>query len=375
MTWSFPKQNKPRRLFPVLMVSAMVVVTSCTEDPTSSAESQLRPVRFLQIEPGGKSQRRIFTGQAQSVVRSMLSFKVAGTVNTLPVKVGDSVAPDQIIATLTARDYEIRVQEAEAALDRARAELRNATANYERVRSLYETNTASKGELDQARTGFELARAQLQAIAKQLEATRLQLTYTQLRSPGDCLVASTLVTRNENVAVAAPVVEVTCGEDYEVTIAVPELLIVGIKEGDTAIVGFDALPGRQFTALVSEVGVASTDASTTFPVTVLLNEADPDIRSGMAAEVVFEFRATDGDRLLLPAVAVGEDRDGRFVYLLEPGAPEQGVVRRRTVTVGNLTASGLEVLTGVSPGDRVITAGVSRLQDGMAVRLPGNGDS
>ncbi|MEL0083379.1 MAG: hypothetical protein VW985_10120, partial [Gammaproteobacteria bacterium] len=60
---------------------------------------------------------------------------------------------------------------------------------------------------------------------------------------------------------------------------------------------------------------------------------------------------------------------------LEPGAPEQGVVRRRTVTVGNLTASGLEVLTGVSPGDRVITAGVSRLQDGMAVRLPGNSDS
>lgn len=377
MTWFSPDVDWRRLPLPALVLTAVLGAAGCGGEQVAEQEPQLRPVRYLEVQPGGATQRRVFTGQAQAVVRSTLSFKVAGTIASLPVKVGDAVGPGEVIATLAPRDYEIRVQEAEATVTRARAELRNATANYDRVRSLYETNTASKGELDQARTGFDLARAQLRASEKQLEAARLQLTYTRLVSPGACVVAATPATENENVAVGTPVADVTCGEAYEVRIAVPELLIAGIDAGDEAVVQFDALQGKRFIARVTEVGIAATDVSTTFPVIVVLEESDPEIRSGMAAEVVFEFSAVAAGRLLLPPVAVGEDRDGRFVLLLESGTGDgpgdQGIVRRQSVTVGDLTASGLEILTGVAVGDRVVTAGISRLQDGMAVRVPAGG--
>jgi multidrug efflux pump subunit AcrA (membrane-fusion protein) len=105
--------------------------------------------------------------------------------------------------------------------------------------------------------------------------------------------------------------------------------------------------------------------ATTFPVTARLREADPGIRSGMAAEVDFRFPVPGGSgRMLVTAVAVGEDRPGRFVFVLDRGS---ATVHRRAVTVGDLTAEGLEVLSGLEAGDLIVTAGVRRLTDGERV--------
>ena len=71
----------------------------------------------------------------------------------------------------------------------------------------------------------------------------------------------------------------------------------------------------------------------------------------------------------MPSVAVGEDREGRYVFLVEPGENGLAKVHRRAVTVGELTAGGLEVLSGLTEGDRIVTAGVRRIVDGLTVRF------
>ena len=86
-------------------------------------------------------------------------------------------------------------------------------------------------------------------------------------------------------------------------------------------------------------------------------------------EVDFAFGAEgENGRVLVPAVAVGEDREGRFVFVVEASAAGRGVVRRRAVSVGELTADGIEVTAGVSEGERIVTAGVRRLSDGEEVK-------
>jgi hypothetical protein len=96
----------------------------------------------------------------------------------------------------------------------------------------------------------------------------------------------------------------------------------------------------------------------------------------MAAEVTFRLASSEllVNRIFVPAVAVGEDRDGRFVFLAEPEGQGNAVVRRKPVTVGDLTTDGeddlIEVLDGLAEGDIIITAGVRRLEDGRLVRLP-----
>ena len=121
---------------------------------------------------------------------------------------------------------------------------------------------------------------------------------------------------------------------------------------------------------MTEVGVAATELVTTFPVTVRLDAADENIRSGMAVEVGFRFEAAGGRNVIVvPPVAVGEDQDGRFVYTVAPADSGYGFVQRRAVTVGELTSDGFEILEGLANEDRVITAGMSQITDGLRVKI------
>lgn len=352
--------------FRAAALAVLLIACGGDEEP----EAVLRPVRYEQVFSTGGSRTRTFSGTAQAALESSLSFKVPGTIERLPVQVGDSVQRRQLIAALDDQDYRVQVQEAEAALARARAQERNSEANYERVRLLYENNTASKSDLDAARANFESAAATVEASDQRLQLARLQLSYTRLTAPVAGAVASVDVDVNENVNPGQPIVMLTSGARHKVEVGIPEVLIGQIRAGDPVTVTFDALPERSFAALVTEVGVAATGMGTTFPVTVLLNQADSDIRSGMAAEVAFRFESSDQrERFIVPAYAVGEDRAGRFVYVVEPTQEGKGVVRRRAVESGEITAEGIEIFEGLSDGDLLVTAGVSRIQDGLAVRL------
>ncbi len=337
-------------------------------------EPVIRPVRYQQVFSTGGSRVRAFSGVAQAGVESRLSFRVAGTVRRVPVGVGDNVGAGQLIAELDPEDYRVQSQRAEAALGQARAQARNAQAAYSRARQLYENGNLSISELDAARAASESAESSVSAYEQELELARLQLSYTRLTAPVAGSVASVNVEVNENVRTGQVVVLLTSGSNLKVEVAVPEVLIAQIREGAGVSVGFDALPNRSFQGLVTEVGVAATGAGMTYPVTVRLEEVDPDIRSGMAAEVGFLFESQSQRVLyLLPPAAVGEDRDGRFVFVVEPTGAGLGIVHRRPVEVGELTTDGLEVLEGLSDGDRVVTAGWSQIEDGLQVRAPDSG--
>jgi RND family efflux transporter MFP subunit len=333
-------------------------------------EELIRPVRYEQVFATGGGRGRTFSGAAQAGIESRLSFKVAGTVEAVEASVGDRVEEGKRLATIDASDYRLRLQEAEAALAQAEAQERNARSNYERTQALYENRNASKKDLDQARAANESATAQVRSSEKRLELARLQVRYCTLRAPFEGAVAAVEIEENENVSPGQTVAVLTAGERPEVRVSVPEVLIAQINTGDRSTATFDALPDRTFDATVSEVGVASVGFATTFPVTVRLDEETDEVRPGMAAEVTFRFDpAEGGERILVPPVAVGEDREGRYVFVVMPTEEGLGVAQRRAVEVGELTSEGLEILDGLREGDLVVTAGVSRIIDGQTVKL------
>jgi RND family efflux transporter MFP subunit len=356
------------------LAAAALLLGACQEPPP--VETVLRPVRYERVSTSQEARTRTFAGVARASVESNLSFRVPGTVERVAVSVGQQVRRGDTLAIMDPTDYELKVQEALAGLAQATAASRNAEADYERVRGLYENNNASRRELDGARANSESSRAQVQAAEKRLEQARQQVAYTRLKAPIDGLVAAVNVEVNENVNAGQKVVLLTAGSETEVEVALPESVISGVELGQDVEVRFDALPGRVFDASVTEAGVASVGTATTFPVTVKLARSEADIRSGMAAEVSFRFStaATQG-RMLVSPVAVGEDRDGRFVFVLDTSAGSSedgaatGVVQRRAVTVGELTGEGLEILSGLENGELVVTAGVRRLSDGERVEV------
>jgi len=354
----------------IVFVIATLLFLSCQEK--EQTREIIRPVRYIQVFSTGGSRIRTFPGVAQAGMESRLSFKVPGTVKRVAVRVGDRVRAGQIIAELDPYDYQLKVQQAEASLAQAKAQARNADATYDRTRTLYENKSASKQDLDAARMAYESASAMAQASEKQLEQARLQLSYTKITAPILGAIAEVDCEANENVQAGRPLFLLTSDSQLEVKGSIPEILISQIEEKTEVSVKFDAIPDKEFRATVTEVGVKSKTMATTFPVTLRLKKIDPDIRAGMAAVVTFRFESKDERvRFIVPFEVVGEDREGRFVFLVE-FLPEQegyGIVRRRAVTVGELTAEGIEVFEGLADGDMVVTAGISHIVDGQKVKL------
>jgi RND family efflux transporter MFP subunit len=353
-----------------VLVVAGFTFPGCGGSP--DPEPVIRPVRYLPVYESGGRRVRTFSGVAKSSEQTSLSFKVGGTIQELPARVGNQVQAGQLVAALDPTDSKLQVEEARAALQRAQAEARKAEADYRRVQALYENRNASRNDLDAARTGSESSKAAVTGAEKQLELANRQLAYTRLSAPVAGAIASVPVALNENVGLGQTIAVLESGARAEVDVGIPEMLISRIREGEKVSVRFDALPGREFMATITEVGVASTTRGATYPVVVQLDSSDENVRSGMAAEVAFQFMEPEArSRIYVPPVAVGEDRSGRFVFVVQRDESDGklGTAQRRDVRVGDLTQEGLEVLEGLQDGDLLVTAGVSRIADGQSVRL------
>ena len=201
---------------------------------------------------------------------------------------------------------------------------------------------------------------QVKSVAQRLVLARRQVGHTRLTAPVARAIAAVRAEVNENVSPGQPVVVLAAGAAPEVDFAVPEALIARVREGMRAAVVFDAIPSERFDAVVTEVGVTTTAVGTTFPVTVRLDAGAPEIRSGMAAAVDMVFEEEQASsRFDLPGHAVGEDREGRFVFVAAPTEDGLAIVRRRPLTVGAFAAGGLEVTAGIDDGDQVVTAGAN----------------
>ncbi len=347
----------------------VLLFPSCKEEV--EIQETIRPVRTIKAVPTEGSYVRTFSGVAQAGTESRLSFRVPGTVKSIPVRVGSRVKAGQLLAELDSYDYELRLQQAISSLMQAKAQSRHADANYERARALYEKRSTSRSEFDAARMSKEAADANVQTLEKQKELAQMQLNYTKIRAPLDGAIAEVRVEVNENVQAGMPIIVLTSGSHIEVKVAIPEILISLIEEEKAVSVKFDAVPGKEFQATVTEVGVKSTGMATTFPVTLQLSQPDPDIRAGMVANAEFRFRLTDESvRFIVPSEAVGEDREGRFVFIIDPLPEEEGygTIRRKPVSIGELTEDGLEIFKGLTDGDLVVTAGLSQIGDGQKVK-------
>jgi len=123
------------------------------------------------------------------------------------------------------------------------------------------------------------------------------------------------------------------------------------------------------------VGIGTDQNRSIYPVTVKLQDGCDQVLSGMAADVTMSLTvrsATTEQLIALPMVSVGEDREGNFVFVLEPaGADEPGiyVARRRSVEIGIPESAAMPILSGIELGEKVATAGVRRLTDGQRVSL------
>jgi RND family efflux transporter MFP subunit len=366
-----------------LICLTCLLLLGCAKEQQAVISEILRPVKYEQVTRSGGKNVYTFSGVAQSDREANLSFRVAGTVRSMHVKLGERVRKGQLIATIDPSDYTIQADQASASEKGAEANLKSAEtqliiakSNYERIEKLYENNSVpltefeqAKSNYEQAQSNFEAAQTQVTSANKQTQSAKNQVAYTRLKAPFNGVITSLIVEANELVGSGSPVAVLSSEKQPEVNVGIPENLISKIKKDQPVTVHFSVLEGEPFKGHVHEVSYAA-GSSPTYPAIIRIDNPSDEIRPGMAAAVTFGLgESGDKSLLLSPVQAIGEDAKGNFTFVLQQGDSTSYVVKRRTVEIGELLPEGFEIKNGLEEGELVATAGLRSLLDGMKVRL------
>jgi HlyD family secretion protein len=262
-------------------------------------------------------------------------------------------------------------------------QLEQATIGYEAAKAAYDLQTNPSdlqlsplmAQLAQAElalalaknpfteTDYEMARNQVKLAEAALDMARIQMHETTIRAPFDGVVAELYVTEGSMVAPQAPAA-LFVSRPVKVILNVEESRISHVTEGQNAALQVTAYPVQDFPAIVTNVAPTADSQSHTFAVQVTPLDEDHLLRSGMYANVSLLIEEKQ-ETLLVPRAALTEVDGQETVYVVS----DDNTVEQRAVTTGLEEDGRVEILSGLTSGERVVIAGNASLQDGTQVEV------
>ncbi|MFK7845661.1 MAG: efflux RND transporter periplasmic adaptor subunit [Rhodothermales bacterium] len=334
-------------------------------------EKALRPVVYQEIGFLGGADTRTFSGSAETDKIVSLSFRSSGIITLFNMQLGQSVRKGELLARLDNVQARLAYEQSLSALNSAASQMNTSKLNLDRIRSLYEKGSASLSDFENAKNSFKTAEASHQSAERSVEIQKEQMSYGFIYAPESGTIASVNSEVDENVNAGQSVAVLNVGADMEISLGLPESIINRVSANADVDISFSSLPGKSFAGVIAEVSPSVDPNTATYPIRINITNPSTDIRSGMSANVTFDFSTVSAQEnaLVVPAKAVGEDGDSRFVFLVEEQPGGKVVVRKQPVQVGTLTLEGFEVVSGLSSGQKVATAGLQTLLNGQEVRL------
>jgi len=349
-----------------LLLSVMLLSGCSQQDPAPQALA--RPVKVVRIgDPAAVGLLR-FAGEVKSRYETSLSFRIAGKLAARAVDVGDSVRLGMPLATLDPTDYRLAVQSLKAQLTSATADLDFLRADLARYRELAAQRVISPPELDRHQTAYATARERVAALQAQLGQAVNALDYTELRADRDGVVTALAVEAGQVVAAGQPVLKLAELDEKEIHFDLPEQRVAALAPGREIGVTLWADGDQRLKARIREIAAAADPSTRTYRAKATLLERHDRVRLGMTATVWLREAAPPGIAVPLTAVFTAQN---------EPGQPRVWRVDEETATVKSVPVSlGAAVdgeriaVTGLTPGQLLVSAGMHRLRESQAVLLP-----
>jgi len=350
-----------RKTLLIALICAIALTSGCEKEQVEQPPV-VRPVKTVTVGEAEAAAAREYPGSIRANQHADMGFEVAGRIILRLVNEGDLVKKGDELARLDDRDYQAR-------LDQATASLQKAEADLNRSERIYEQNpgAVSQGQIDTEQKAVEVVEAEVRVAEKAVEDT-------VLRAPFDGIVARRLVEDFQNVQAKEPVLVVQDISLLQIMISIPERDITagktirGIDEITRRAqprVQVSSVPGREFPARVSEIATMADPITRTFQIRLVFEPPDDvTILPGMTARVIANPIGEDVVRLPSHA-ALSDDSGAAQVWVLDPTSM---TVSRRAVQLGELTGSDVQILDGLARGDLVAVSGISHLRDGMQVR-------
>jgi membrane fusion protein, multidrug efflux system len=339
-----------------LFTASLLFLAGCAANAKETAPPPaLTTVQTTTLGTATTTTRVTATGTLGAKEEVSLSFKIGGVIQSITVNPGDRVRAGQLLARLSQAEIGNEVAKARLGRDKAERDLA-------RVKTLHADATLE--QLQDATTAFDVAQANVR-IAE------FNQRYAAITAPADGIILERLVERNQLVTPGATIVKLrTMRDGLVLRVGLSDRDASRVRVGDAATVTFDAMSGRVFTGVVSQVGLGAAARTGTFDVEIALRNtpAGVTLPSGLIGKAEITPRVADSGtvRQTIPIEALVEATgDTATIFIVAPG----DVAKRQTVVVTALEGEQVVLRDALPDGTQIITAGAAFVVDGSKVRI------
>jgi membrane fusion protein, multidrug efflux system len=296
-------------------------------------------------------------GSVTAVQGVIVNPELPGIVREIAFDSGAVVAKGDLLVRLDTSLEEAQLRALEAQEELARI-------NLERERTLRKQNMISQSELDTAEATLKQNKANADAV-------RATIEKKTIRAPFAGRLGLRMVNLGQYLDTGKPIVSLQSLEPVYAEFSLPQQELAQLKTGMRVRIATDAYPSRQFEGKLTAITPQLDQSTRSVGLQATLANPEQLLRPGMFARMEV-FLPEEEKVLVIPATAVLSAPYGDSVYVIEPksgtnGPPSGLVVRQQFVRTGRVHGDFLSVESGLKPGERIVSAGIFKLRNGMSV--------
>ena len=346
---------------PLTLLSVVIFLLPGCGDNHGNKTVPVRTVRYVVVGSAQTLPALERTGEIHAHDETILSFRTGGRIVTRSVDIGDRVNAGQLLATLENTTSQNQLDGAQADYEGAKASAQVAALNVSRMQKLMPTGAIARTQLDNARADWLVARARLKNSESALRNARENLGWTRLIAPQSGMITEVSASAGQVVTGGQSVLTLATGEARDVVFDIAKPDAIPPQEQAGLRVSLLSDPSVQASAALRDISPQADPQTRTWRVRATLQ--NPPLAMALGASVPVTLPATGPHGYALPASALSRVGDKPAVYVINP----QSQAQLRVVVPAYYTATSVIISGGLEPGDRVITAGVSKLRSGEPV--------
>lgn len=310
-----------------------------------------------------------FSGTLDPVWQADVAAKVDGRIEKVLVEEGQAVEAGQALVVLEQVDTAAGVMNARGSYLDAKTNYEKAKMDVHRYEALYERGAVSKEALDNMRFALENARGKLDAARGSLNSAESNLGGTTVTTPRPGIIQKRYYQEGYYAKVGTALFNIADISTLLAKIDVPEGYVNSVATGGRVMFTIPSMSGENKTVegTITRISPVAVQPARTYEAEVTVDNSSNRLRGGMYAEALITAIPKE-NTLTIPMTAISMRDDQRTCYVIEDGKAV-----RKVLTTGYIGENLVEVLSGVSEKDYVITGGLNKVREGAAVKVSEKG--